>query len=117
MTCVPGATALQNTILVHEDADSITFGYEAGPHTDTVKLKLQHPQLGIREASEVLLFSHHSPEGQDVAGVATAKEYQLNLPAGPFYSQITVKAASKLKIPSTRSLILYCIFNVSGFHF
>ncbi|CAE7203676.1 Ankrd17 [Symbiodinium sp. CCMP2456] len=104
---LPGATALQNTLLLHEDSDSVTFVFEAGQHAQSVSLKLEHPQMDLKDSAEVLLFSRRLQEGRAAVNNTTgpavaAGEYQINLPAGPLYSRITVEVVGKLQLRPTR---------------
>ncbi|CAE7869335.1 mask, partial [Symbiodinium sp. KB8] len=95
---LPGVTALNNTLLLHDDVDSVTFGFEAGVHTKTITLRLEHPQMQLNDSEKVVLFSHRA----DSKLAVPAGEYPLNLPAGPLYARIIVEAESRLKIPPTQ---------------
>ena len=64
-----GATAVQNTLLLHESADSISFVFEAATHTKGVTLKVEHPQLDGDDLQEVRLFPREDAEedsGEDI---------------------------------------------------
>ncbi|CAE7777586.1 ankrd52 [Symbiodinium sp. CCMP2456] len=100
------ATSFHNTLLLEDATDSLTFFFEGGSHTQSVSLKIEHPQLESNLSSNVVLFSKED----GVEGVAQVSEmaelsqaagqYQFSLPPGPLYSRITVAAGSKLKIPA-----------------
>ena len=57
-----GATAVQNTLLLHESTDSISFVFEAATHTKGVTLKVEHPQLDGDDLQEVRLFPREDAE-------------------------------------------------------
>ena len=95
-----GPTALQNTLLLHDDADSVTFFFEGSDTTEAIHLKLEHPQLDPEDFEPIPLFIR-SREGKGDPGAgegakAVAGEHQLNLPAGPLYSRITVEVANNV---------------------
>ena len=96
LTYLAGDRAVQNTLLLHDDADSITFYFEAGTSTESVKLTIQHPLLN--DSNAVLLYSLNgegeASEAADASSKTPAMEYQLDLPAGPLYGRITVETSS-----------------------
>eukprot|EP00438_Fugacium_kawagutii_P018645 Skav235465 [mRNA] locus=scaffold1451:87309:88999:+ [translate_table: standard] len=83
LTYLAGSAAMQNTLLLHDDSDSITFFFEPGTYTNSVHLKLEHQQLD--DPRSAVLFVHDKEIGEaKVSDEQTlAREYQLDLPAGP----------------------------------
>ncbi|CAE7381203.1 PFDN6 [Symbiodinium sp. CCMP2456] len=104
LTGIAGVATLENTLLLHDAADSITFVYEGSQHTRSISLKLEHPQLDGQDTEEVTLFSYDGEGGghKDPASTPAAGKFEVKLPTGPLYSRITVEAASHLRISPTR---------------
>jgi len=72
-----GSHAVQNTLLLDQNVDSLTLNVQLGDFTHGVMIQLHHPLLG--NASDVL----HINESGD---------QQLSLPNGPLYSRLSLLA-------------------------
>ncbi|CAK8992716.1 unnamed protein product [Durusdinium trenchii] len=94
-------STLHNTLLLHDDADTLIFGFEAGDHTENVSVRLEHPQLGKEDAENISSVSQVMSDEHAGSPKTLSGEYKIILPAGPLYSRIIVKAASKLQIAPT----------------
>ena len=105
---VAGTMAVQNTLVLHDDTDSMSFFFEAGDGTKRVNLKLEHPQLDIK-GSPAPLFSYDRREGTEAGGFGgpsvLAGEFQLYLPPGPLYSRIVLEAEDSF------CFFLSCVLN------
>ena len=97
-------STLHNTLLLHADADTLIFGFEAGDHTENVSVRLEHPQLGKEDAENISSVSQVMSDEHAGSPKTLSGEYKIILPAGPLYSRIIVKAASKLQIAPTECL-------------
>eukprot|EP00438_Fugacium_kawagutii_P010176 Skav235868 [mRNA] locus=scaffold1693:348437:350816:- [translate_table: standard] len=96
LTYTAEAAGFHNTLLLHDATDSMTFFFEGAAHTDSIHLELEHPQMELKDVGKIPLF----PQGDQPA--AAAGEFQVNLPAGPLYSRITVEVAGKMKVQASK---------------
>eukprot|EP00435_Cladocopium_sp_Y103_P060280 s109_g22.t1 len=84
--------AFHNTLLLHDETDSVVFFFKAGEHTENITMSLEHPQLNESKMNE----------NKNIPLPLHAGEYEISIPAGPLYSRIVVEAESRLRIRPTQ---------------
>ena len=52
LTYMSEITAFHNTLLLHDETDSVVFFFKAGPHTKNITMTLEHPQLNETTMNE-----------------------------------------------------------------
>eukprot|EP00434_Breviolum_minutum_P032686 symbB.v1.2.028905.t1/scaffold3109.1/size64052/4 len=92
----PSSRAVQNTVLLHNNVDALTFTFETGPFTSKVQLRLEHPLM--ENLSTITIFEANITTGQ-------GGEETVSLPAGPLYSRLLVDAHSHLHEKPTQYMI------------